>query len=520
MGFSYDTPTNGSMDFLSTFQTTPATPLPPDRPPTVFMNGTFSSSNVSDTANTTETAALAIWHMLQGFLGTFPQFNPPQNSSVGVNLFAESYGGRYGPVFAETWKQQNAKRRNGTRYNTSLEINLSSLGIMNGCVDDLIQGPSYSSMLVNNSYGLQLASSVQVAYNNATFFQAGGCQDLIYTCRNLTADLDPTNTGGVDEVNSACARATGVCNDQLLSLYSDLDRSPYDIAHKQPDAFPSSYYIEYLNTRAVQDALGAVVNYTDTSWNVYSAFASTGDWERESMVPKLADLLTSGVRVGLVYGDRDYICNWMGGEAVSMALASAAGGSYAANFPAAGYAPIIVNDSYIGGVVRQYANLSFSRIYQAGHFVPAYQPETAFQVFARIILGNSVSTGESVNLTSYNTTGPANATSSLSLPSSPSPTCFVRALNDSCPPDSISSILKNQGVIINGVWYAASSDWPGMTSTTSTSTATSSTSATATLTGLFTATATPSNGASKAEPRVASPFLLGLVAGILGVTIV
>ena len=80
------------MDFLSTFQTTPATPLPPDRPPTVFMNGTFSSSNVSDTANTTETAALAIWHMLQGFLGTFPQFNPPQNSSVGVNLFAESYG--------------------------------------------------------------------------------------------------------------------------------------------------------------------------------------------------------------------------------------------------------------------------------------------------------------------------------------------------------------------------------------------------------------------------------------------
>ncbi len=475
------------------------------------MNGTVSSNNLNNTANTTETAALAIWHVLQGFLGTFPQFNPVSNmstrsslitgnSSVGVSLFAESYGGKYGPVFADVWEEQNAKRRNGTLSNSTLDINLVALGIVNGCVDDLIQGPSYTSMLVNNSYGLQLANSVQLAYNNATFYNPGGCRDLILKCRAIAAARDADSIGRDDDANAACLAATSACSTELQGLYDQSGLSPYDMAHQLPDAFPGSYYVDYLNSRPVQDAIGAVVNFTDTSWSVNDAFVATGDYERGPMIPKLASLLERGVRIGFVYGDRDYICNWLGGEAVSVELATTMGGTYASKFASAGYAPIIVNDSYIGGVVRQFGNLSFSRIYQAGHFVPAYQPETAFQVFARIILGNSVSTGARVDLETYNTTGSASAASALSLPPNPSPTCFVRALNDSCPQDSINSILKNQGVIINGVWYPASSSWTGVaTTSTSTSPAATSMSATETLTGLFTATSTPKNTAPRAK---------------------
>ena len=84
--------------------------------------------------------------------------------------------------------------------------------------------------------------------------------------------------------------------------------------------------------------------------------------------------MKAGVRIGFIYGDRDYICNWLGGEAISLAVAAETSAAYASLFPAAGYAPIIVNTTYIGGVVRQYGNLSFSRIYDAGHSVPAYQP--------------------------------------------------------------------------------------------------------------------------------------------------
>jgi carboxypeptidase C (cathepsin A) len=62
-----------------------------------------------------------------------------------------------------------------------------------------------------------------------------------------------------------------------------------------------------------------------------------------------------------VYGDQDYQCNWLGGEAISKAIA---GGP---EFEKAGYDEIRTNASYVGGVVRQYGNLSFTRVFQAGH---------------------------------------------------------------------------------------------------------------------------------------------------------
>jgi carboxypeptidase C (cathepsin A) len=65
-------------------------------------------------------------------------------------------------------------------------------------------------------------------------------------------------------------------------------------------------------------------------------------------------------------------------------------------FRSAGYQNIDVNGSYIGGQVRQHGNFSFSRVYQAGHLVPAYQPETAFKIFERAIKGLSIATGEAI----------------------------------------------------------------------------------------------------------------------------
>jgi carboxypeptidase C (cathepsin A) len=453
--------------------------------------------------------------MMQGFLGTFPQYNPANNSAVGVNLFAESYGGKYGPVFAETWEQQNLRRSNGTLRNSTLDIHLVSLGIFNGCVDDLIQGPSYATMAVNNTYGLQVISPVRAQLANGTFYQSGGCLDLINECRAAAAASDPENDGDVDSVNAICSEATNACNSATLEPYGESSRSYYDIAHVLPDSYPPYLYASYLNSRGVQDAIGAVVNYTDTSPEVYSAFQATGDWERGPIAPKLADLLNRGVRIGLVYGDRDFICNWLGGEAVSLAVADLAGDTYSSRFRSAGYAPIIVNDSYIGGAVRQYGNLSFSRVYQAGHYVPAYQPETAFQVFARIILGTSLSTGETVNLATYNTTGPLNATSSLSLPPSPTATCYLRNMASSCPQDSVNSILAGEGFIMNDVWYSASSAWPGATSSVTATGQMATTTASSTLTGIFTATATPASAARGGRDSLHEDVFLGVVGAML-----
>jgi hypothetical protein len=135
--------------------------------------------------------------------------------------------------------------------------------------------------------------------------------------------------------------------------------------------------------------------------------------------------------------------------------------------------------------------------------VPAYQPETAFQVFYRIITGTSVSTGEIVDLSVYNTSGPALASHSEPLPSSPSNTCWIRNIPGSCTDGQKNMILNNQGVIINGVLYDAASDYPGY-STTQTSSQISVptgtyTTVTQILTGAYTATATPKSGATGRE---------------------
>ncbi|KAH8801618.1 Alpha/Beta hydrolase protein [Xylogone sp. PMI_703] len=531
VGFSYDTPTNCSLDLLTSNLYTPPQELPNSQPAYTFLNGTFSSLNSNNTANTTEIAAAAVWHMLQGFLGAFPQY-VPDSSAMGVHLFAESYGGKYGPAFATYFETQNQLLRlnglNGTgSRNSTIEIRLASLGIVNGCVDDLIQAPFYPVMAVDNSYGLTAINPTRAKLANASFYAPGGCQDLVTQCRAAVAAQDPQNEGDVSTVNSICSSAYSNCLNNVVEPYFDAGRSVYDIAHLLPDSFPPSTYLEYLNLPEIQAAIGTPVNFTETNNNIVSAFFATGDYERGNYVPEFAALLNAGVRVGFIYGDRDYICNWYGGEAISLAVAANTSSSYASVFPAAGYAPIITNDSYIGGVVRQYGNLSFSRIYDAGHSVPAYQPETAFQVFARIFRGTSLSTGEAVDLTVYNTTGPLNATHTSSLPSSPSPTCYIRDIPGTCTDDQKNMILNNEGVIFNGVLFSAESDVSSMLSsststpsppaTTVPASVSVSTTTTTVLTGFFTATATPkSNSATRARDVDCPSGLLLSLFGVIG----
>ena len=192
--------------------------------------------------------------------------------------------------------------------------------------------------------------------------------------------------------------------------------------------------------------------------SVYLAFNETGDYARNGNIQDIVDLLNAGVRVALIYGDRDYICNWVGGEAVSFAIAGAAGPAYLPWY-AAGYAPIVSNNSYIGGVVREFGNFSFSRIYDAGHLVPAYQPETVFTVFSRVIEGTDISLGSHVDLASYGSFGDSNSTHDNDAPPAAAPTCFLRAVNETCNTDQKNMLANKAGVIINGVLYNSKSDW-------------------------------------------------------------
>lgn len=94
------------------------------------------------------------------------------------------------------------------------------------------------------------------------------------------------------------------------------ERGVYDIRHPYDDPSPPSYFGEYLNQGYVQNALGVNLNYTSSNNWVYWAFQVTGDFIFDSFIGDLETLLDQGVRVSLVYGDADYICNWLGGEYV------------------------------------------------------------------------------------------------------------------------------------------------------------------------------------------------------------
>lgn len=468
VGLSYDTPTNGSLNLLDNRLSIPPDSLPQTQPSYTFLNGTFASQNPKFSANTSAIAAQATWHFLQAFLATFPQYNPGnrpnstnKNGIVGVNLFTESYGGKYGAAMAKVFEAQNNLRSVGPATNgLTLEIHLVSLGIINGLVDVLVQGPYWPRFAYNNTYKITVLNLLEQQNAASAFLASNGCQQNTLSCRNTAATLDPTNLGNNPTVNDICLRAYAACQ-QVFMTYSSKGRSPYDISQSSLDPFPNAHYLGYLNTLSVQSAIGAQVNYTQTSETVSASFLSTGDYVRGGQIEDLAALLVAGIRVAFIFGDRDFICNWLGGEAVSFAVAAAATRlqpSYSAWY-GAGYAPIVANSSYIGGVVRQYGNLSFSRVYDAGHLVPAYQPETAFTIFTRIIQGEDISTGEPVDLSSFGTEGDANATHINSAPAMASPTCFVRAVRATCDRNQQNMLANGAGVVINDVLYISEGDW-------------------------------------------------------------
>ena len=517
-GFSYDKLTNGSLNLLSFNNsiTFPPSDVPLGQPSNTFLNGTFSSGDVKATTNTTATAANAMWHFLQGFLGAFPQYNPgtsPNSTTagiVGINLFAESYGGKYGPAFAAHFERQNSLRKNGSiPRNKTLEIRLASLGIMQGCVDDLIQGPYYPRFANNNTYEIQAMSIVDQENAASSFLSADGCQQQTQACRNAVKSMDPENQGDVSSVNAICSNAQLDCSQKVVGPFTTSQRDIYDITQMRPDPFPPSTYREYLNTAVVQAAIGAKVNYTESSESVGSAFFSTGDYARGGQIEDLAYLLSIGVRVGFVYGDRDYICNWLGGEAISFSVAAQSPSH--SGFFSAGYAAIVVNNTYVGGAVRQYGNLSFSRVYDAGHLIPAYQPETAFTVFTRIISGTSLTTGEQIDRSVYGTTGTANATYVNDSPKALKPRCWIRNINATCTEEQLETIKAGKGALVNGILYNNPDDWkapessvigeagyPGTVPMIMTAASTpvlsgeGSPTTTEVLTGAFVATATPS----------------------------
>lgn len=303
-------------------------------------------------------------------------------------------------------------------------------------------------MAYNNTYGIQAVNESQYLNMTDSFTRPGACRDQIISCREAASTGDPQNLGINATVNDICEAAETFCRSYVLNpyvLYSG--RNYYDIATLDPAPTPPSFYEGFLNQEHVQKAMGVPLNWTQSSGTVSTAFRSIGDYPRDGWLDDLAYLLDNGIKVTLVYGDRDYACNWYGGELVSLAINHSSSSAFAS----AGYAGIEVNETYTGGQVRQHGNLSFSRVYQAGHEVPAYQPATAYEIFTRALFNKDIATGLEATGegSNYSSSGPADTLEfrSEQLAEQPLQFCYTLDPSSTCTEEQIGALLNGSSTV-------------------------------------------------------------------------
>lgn len=80
------------------------------------------------------------------------------------------------------------------------------------------------------------------------------------------------------------------------------------MAHLLANPWPPNYPTAFFNQQWVQNDLGVPLNLTLDSNTVTNAFFSTGDFVRQD-VSAMEYILNKGIKVALLYGDRDYVCN-------------------------------------------------------------------------------------------------------------------------------------------------------------------------------------------------------------------
>ncbi|RYP08427.1 hypothetical protein DL764_001915 [Monosporascus ibericus] len=453
-GFSYDEATPGLVDMIAGAITVGGGSSGSSN--YTAREGIFASQDVTKAPITTASAVEVLWEFTQAWMKEFQQYRRDK-----ISVWSQSYGGHYAPALANLLHTRstaekrlaNGVRRRGCQEDGYLDIDVDSVGIINGFIDFDIQSRYFPSFAINNTYGIQAYDPVVADSAYANYTRPGGCKEQIAACTAVTPNGYRDQDGSDEAATQVCGTAFEYCWTNVYAAYDALSgRDWFDIAHLMPVSFPTSYSAGYLTKKWVLEALGAEVDYTQSSVPVGTGFMATGDFVYGGFLEDIETLLDDGVKVALIHGDRDFRCNWVAGEAVS--LAAEYGESSA--FRAAGYEEISTNESYVGGMVKQKGKFSFSRVFQAGHQVSSYQPETAYKIFMRTVFAQDVATG-TVSLADnpdYESQGPASVFDIKNeLPAQPDPLCYVlRApLQLSCTPEQLEALRDGTAVVEDDV---------------------------------------------------------------------
>jgi carboxypeptidase D len=106
-------------------------------------------------------------------------------------------------------------------------------------------------------------------------------------------------------------------------------------------------------------------------------------------------------------------------------------------------------------MVRQYGNLSFTRVFGAGHEVPYYQPETAYEIFKRVMFNKDVASGKvSTARTGCDATTATKGPQSIAgvmneMPAKHPQECYFWDMIETCTQEQISLAKKGVAVFVD-----------------------------------------------------------------------
>lgn len=273
------------------------------------------------------------------------------------------------------------------------------------------------------TYDLQLYN--QSVFDEAmhNFTRPGGCREQLQQCQRKLAAFDTVSMHRIGDKARKLCDVEEWCEGTGERLFHGTNRGRFDIAHPLNDPFPPPHLHGFLADADTLSALGSPVNFSSHSMAVAMNFDSTLDIVQGGFLDAIGYLLDSGVKVHMVYGDRDFACNWFGGEKSSLSVPY----SRAEDFRKAGYAPLITSEGE-SGMTRQFGNFSFTRLYQAGHMIPSYQPIASYDVFMRALFNKDIPTGLLPVNDELSTVGPSDTLHIRHAPPKyEEPKCYVLA---------------------------------------------------------------------------------------------
>jgi len=261
-------------------------------------------------------------------------------------ITGESYAGHYIPAIADFIVQ-----------NPDEDINLQGVAIGNGWVDPYDQYPAYAEFahenkLINDIHYYALKGAFKV------------CQGLI-------------KTGVWPVAFYECQLSSTTILGSPLSPAFNV----YDIRRKC-DVPPLCYDFGNMDKFIAREDVKKELGVSDRSWSSCNMVVHTfmlGDWVT-NLQSSVVNLINKKVKVLVYSGDKDFICNWRGGEAWTNSLEW----EKSNEFKNKSYAKWNLNGKSVGEY-KNVENLTFLRVYDAGHMVPMDQPEVALNMLSEFI---------------------------------------------------------------------------------------------------------------------------------------